>query len=177
MSKKVTFNELKKEQTTPIKIIKINDKDIEVKQYLPVNDKLTLITSILQQLAQNDYSFANPVQMDVYTTLETVYAYAPDIEFSDEEKADPASLYDELEKQGIPNRIIAAIPVAEYQFLLKSIEDTITAYYTYVNSAKGIMESITTDYSNLNLDAEDIKNKLADPDNVGFLKDVLTKMG
>ena len=177
MGKKVTFNELKKEQPIPIKIIKINDKDIEVKQYLPVNEKLDVITSILQQVAQNEYSFANPIHMDVYTTLETIYAYAPDIEFTEEEKADPATLYDELEKQGIPNRIISAIPVTEYEFLLNSIDETITAYYAYVNSAKGIMADIATDYKDLDFNAEEIRKKLANKEGVEFLKEVMDKMG
>ena len=177
MTQKITFSDLKKENPLKIKVIKINDKDIEVKQYLPVNDKLQLITSVLQQVAQNEYSFANPIQLDVYTTLEIIYAYAPNIEFTDEEKAHPASLYDELEKQGISNRIIEAIPEYEYNFLIKGVEESIDAYYSYVNSARGIMADIATDYSNLNFDAEEIRKKLGDPENVGFLKEVMEKMG
>jgi hypothetical protein len=48
MIQKIAFSDLKKENPLKIKVIKINDKDIEVKQYLPVNDKLQLITSVLQ---------------------------------------------------------------------------------------------------------------------------------
>lgn len=177
MTQKITFSNLKKENPLKIKVIKINDKDIEVKQYLPVNDKLQLITSVLQQIAQNEYPFPNPVQLDVYTVLEIIYAYIPGIEFTDEEKADPASLYDALEEQGIPNKVMEAIPRTEYEFLMTGIEDTITAYYNYRNSARGIMEDITTDYSNLNFDAEEIRKKLGDPENVGFLKEVMKKMG
>jgi len=177
MTQKIAFSDLKKENLLKIKVIKINDKDIEVKQYLPVNDKLQLITSVLQQVAQNEYSFANPIQLDVYTVLEIIYAYAPGIVFTDEEKANPATLYDALEEQGIPNRIMEAIPKAEYEFLMAGIEDTITAYYNYRNSARGIMEDISTDYSNLNFDAEEIRKKLGDPKNVGFLKEVMEKMG
>lgn len=177
MVEKITFNDLKKELPLKIKVVKINDKQIEIKQYLPVNEKLALITNVLQNLAQNEYPFVNPVQMDVYTVLELIYAYAPGIEFTEEEKADPASLYDELEKQEIPNMIISAIPKTEYDFIIEGIEKTISAYYAYRNSVKGIIEDVTTDYKNLDLDASSIQKKLADPDNMTLLKDVLDKLG
>ena len=176
MIMKPTFNDLKKELSIKMKVIKINDKEVEVKQYLPVNEKLNLITRVLQQVAQNEYPFANPVQMDVYTTLEILYAYS-NIEFTEEEKANPADLYDELEKQEIANMIIAAIPETEYNFLMDGINDTITAYYAYRNSLKGIMEDITTDYKDLDFNATEIQQKLADPDNLSLLKGVMEKLG
>jgi len=177
MIENVAFNDLKKEQPLKIKVIKINDKEIEIKQYLSINEKLKLITAVLQQVAQNEYPFANPVQMDVYTTLEIVYAYAPGIEFSEEEKADPAALYDEMEKYDLANMIISAIPKTEYEFLIDGIEKTVNAYYAYRNSVKGIIEDVTTDYKNLDLDASSIQKKLADPDNMKLLKGVLDKLG
>ncbi len=177
MVEKITFNDLKKELPLKIKVVKINDKQIEIKQYLPVNEKLALITNVLQNLAQNEYPFVNPVQMDVYTVLELIYAYAPGIEFTEEEKADPASLYDELEKQEIPNMIISAIPKTEYDFIIEGIEKTISAYYAYRNSVKGIIEDVTTDYKNLDFNATEIQEKLKDPDNLALLKGIMEKLG
>jgi hypothetical protein len=177
MVENVAFNDLKKEQPLKIKVIKINDKEIEIKQYLSINEKLKLITAVLQQVAQNEYPFANPVQMDVYTTLGIVYAYAPGIEFSEEEKADPAALYDEMEKYDLANMIISAIPKTEYEFLIDGIEKTVKAYYAYRNSVKGIIEDVTTDYKNLDLDATEIQKKIGDPDNLTLLKTVVEKLG
>ena len=155
----------------------LNDKEIEVKQYLSINEKLKLITAVLQQVAQNEYHFANPVQMDVYTTLEIVYAYAPGIEFSEEDKADPAALYDEIEKYDLADMVISAIPKTEYEFLIDGIEKTVNAYYTYCNSVKGIIEDVTTDYKNLDLDATEIQKKIGDPDNLTLLKTIVEKLG
>lgn len=177
MVEKIAFNDLKKEQPIKIKVIKINDKPIEIKQYLPINDKLNLITAVLQQVAQNEYPFANPIQMDVYSTLEIIYAYAPGVGFTAEEKADPAKLYDELEKNDIANMIISAIPKTEYEFVIDGIEKTVEAYYAYRNSAKGIIEDVTTDYKNLDLDATEIQKKIGDPDNLALLKTVVDKLG
>ena len=49
--------------------------------------------------------------------------------------------------------------------------------YQYHNSALGIMQAISTDYSNLNLEASEIQEKLADQNNLTLLKDVITKLG
>lgn len=176
MVMKPTFNDLKKEVPLKIKFIKINNTDIEVKQYLPVNEKLNLMTRVLEQVAQNDYPFANPVQMDVYSTLEIIFAYT-NIDFTEEEKDNPAELYDELERQDMINTIISSIPEVEYNFLIDGIEKTVNAYYSYRNSVKGIIADTVTDYSDLELDAENIRKDLADPDNMALLKDVLKKLG
>ena len=177
MMSEITFDKLKnKDLPLKIKAFQLNGETVEVKEYLPVNDKLNLITAVLQQVAQNDYPFANPVQMDVYTVLEIIYAYS-NIKFTEEEKADPAALYDELEKYDIANRVIAAIPEAEYNFIMDGVEETVAAYYNYRNSVKGIIEDVTTDYKNLDLNATEIQEKLKDPDNLALLKGVMEKLG
>jgi hypothetical protein len=73
--------------------------------------------------------------------------------------------------------IFEAIPEEEYWDLVSAVDESIKSVYKYKNSAMGIMEAISTDYSNLNFEATDIQEKLSDPENMGFLKDVLSKMG
>ena len=93
---RIPFSNLKSTKGNIFKLVAINDKQIKVKQYLPVNEKLTLITNILQQTANNEYNFINPFQLDVYTSLAIVYNYS-NIEFTEEDKANPDQLYDALE--------------------------------------------------------------------------------
>ena len=172
-----TFKDIKQEiSENIISEININGQTVKVKQYLPVNEKLELITRVLNKVSDNPYSFVNPVQMDVYTVLEIIFAYT-DIEFTKDEKENPAELYDEFEIQNIITPIMAAIPNTEYVFIMNSIDETVKAYYTYRNSVKGIIEDVTTDYSNLELDADSIRDKIADPDNLSLVKDILTKLG
>lgn len=172
-----TFKDIKQEISGNITTeVNINGQTVNVKCYLPINKKLELITKVLDQVSDNPYSFANPVQMDIYTVLEIIFAYT-DIEFSEEEKKNPAELYDQLEIQNIINPIISTIPESEYIFLMEGIEETVKAYYSYRNSVKGIIEDVTTDYSNLNLDADNIREKIADPENLTLVKDILTKLG
>ena len=61
--------------------------------------------------------------------------------------------------------------------LTKVTHELATAIYTYPNSALGILDSIGRDYSNLNLDATEIQKKLADPENLTLLKNVVEKLG
>jgi hypothetical protein len=176
MSNKINFKELKSNKKQVSVIVKIGDKEIKVLQYLPVNEKLNLITRILQVTSNNDYNFVNPVQLDVYTNIEIVKAYS-NIEFDAEDEASPADLYDELEKADIIDAIVGAIPKSEYQFITEGVEETINAYYQYQNSALGILENISKDYSGLNLDAKNIQEKLGDPNNLSLLKNIMEKLG
>jgi hypothetical protein len=58
-----------------------------------------------------------------------------------------------------------------------NVYDTIKNIYDYRNSVLGILDAVKNDYSNLNLDASDIQAKLADPENMELLRDVLNKLG
>ena len=172
---KVPFSKLNLKKIDKVQVVTINGLEVEVKQYLPVAEKLELIANVLNNSA-DDNNFANPVKTYVLSHLEIIYAYT-NLSFTDKQKEDPAKLYDILETNGIIDSIILAIPPSEYDNLIEDITSTIDAYYKYKNSALGILEAATTDYKNLDLEASDIQKKIADPDNLTVLKDVITKLG
>ena len=172
---RVPFTKLGLKKIEDTKNITINDQVIEVKQYLPISDKINIITNVIENSA-DDNNFANPVKVEVFANLEIMYAYT-NISFTDKQKENPTKLYDLLEENGIIAEVIAAIPENEYALLLGWIDETIEAFYTYRNSVMGIMEQISEDYSNLSLDATEIQQKLADPQNLELLKNVMTKLG
>ena len=172
---RVPFTKLGLKKIEDTKTIRICDQDVEVKQYLPINDKINIITNVIENSA-DDNNFANPVKVEVFANLEIMYAYT-NISFTDKQKENPTKLYDLLEENGIIAEVIAAIPENEYALLLGWIDETIEAFYTYRNSVMGIMEQISADYSNLSLDATEIQQKLADPQNLELLKNVITKLG
>lgn len=172
---KVSLTKLGLKVNQDVKSIEFNEQIIEVKQYLPVNDKLELIGNVINS-AHDENNFSNPVKVSVFTTLEIMYAYT-NINFTEKQKEDPTKLYDMLISSGLVCEVINAIPEAEYHEVICGVEDSINAIYTYRNSVMGILDTISTDYSNLDLDASDIQSKIADPENMAFLKDVLTKLG
>ena len=171
---KVPFSKLNLKKIDKVQVVAINGLEVEVKQYLPVAEKLELIANVLNNSA-DDNNFANPVKTYVLSHLEIIYAYT-NLSFTDKQKEDPAKLYDILETNGIIDSIILAMPPSEYDNLIEDITSTIDAYYKYKNSALGILEAATTDYKNLDLEASDIQKKIADPDNLTLLKDVITKL-
>ena len=172
---KVSLTKLGLKVNQEIKTIEFNEQTIEVKQYLPVNDKLELISNVINS-AHDENNFSNPVKVSVFTTLEIMYAYT-NINFTDKQKEDPTKLYDLLISSGLVCEVIDAIPEAEYHEIISGIEDSINAIYTYRNSVMGILENVSADYSNMNLDANDIYNKLTDSNNIDLVKQVLTKLG
>lgn len=147
----------------------------EVKNYLPIKEKMDLVSRIINQ-STDDNGFYNPMRVKLYTTLEVVYAYT-NLTFTPKQKEDPFKLYDLLVSTGLYNDITSHICSEDLEELEGSIWDTIKSIYNYRNSVMGILENISADYSNLNLDATEIQSKLADPNNMALLKDVLAKLG
>lgn len=172
---KPTFAKMKLAKNNEVKTITFANQEIEIKQYLPVEDKLKLIANVLNNSADEN-NFANPVKVDLFGTLEILYMYT-NISFTDKQKENPADLFDICLSSGLVQAVINAIPADEYADIISWIDGCIDGFYQYKHSALGIMEAIAMDYSSLSFDASDIQNKIADPDNLTLLKDILTKLG
>lgn len=147
----------------------------EVKHYLPIKEKLELVSNIINQ-SIDDNGFYNPMRVKLYMVLEIVYAYT-NLSFTDKMKEDPFKLYDILVSTGIFTDVINVIREKDWSEIQENVWATIENIYKYRNSVMGILDNVVNDYSNLNLDASEIQKKLADPDNMALLKDVLTKLG
>ena len=147
----------------------------EVKHYLPMKDKIDLITRVINQ-SVDDNGFYNPMRVKLFLTLEMVYAYT-NLSFTEKQKEDPAKLYDILVSTGIFTDIIDVIREKDWSEIKESVWDTIDNIYRYRNSAMGILEAVSTDYNNLSLDATAIKEELSNEDNLKLLRDVVSKLG
>ena len=172
---KVAFTKLGLKRKDEVKTVNINNNVIEVKQYLPINEKLELIGRVLNQAA-DDNNFSNPIKLEVFTVLEIVFTYT-NIGFTDKQKEDLIKLYDILESNNIFNLIIAELPDAEYNALIDGVQKCSDAIYTYRNSVLGILDVIGQDYADLDLNATNIQQKLADPENLELLKNIMTRLG
>ena len=175
---KISYTKLgiNKEELNKVQTVEYNGQTIEVKQYLPVIEKSELITRVLNNSVDENNGYYNLLKMDMYLALEIVYAYS-NISFTEKQKEDPMKLYDMLNASRVLNLIIGLVPEGEFYYLNKTVHEMANNIVAYRNSAMGIMERITTDYSNLDLDANAIQKELADPNNMTLLKDILTKLG
>lgn len=172
---KIPFTKLQLKKINESKEFTYNDQVIIVKQYLPIQDKLALISRVINSAA-DEYNFANPVKLDMYLALEIVFTYT-NLSFTEKQKQDIAKLYDLLEENKIFDKVIELIPEEEYNTLWEGVVELSESIYAYQTSILGILDTVTKDYKDLNFDATEIQKKLADPENMELLKSVLTKLG
>lgn len=172
---KVTFAKLKLSIDNSVKEVLFNEKTIEVKQYLPMEEKLNIVSNILNYSAE-DQKFYNQGKIEVFLTLEMVYAYT-NIIFTEKQKEDSVKLYDTIVSSGLWAAILEAIPEGEVNLIKTMIKKTLKGVYTYTNSIYGILDNVVADYANMDLNAGDIQKKLADPENLSLVKEILTKLG
>ena len=172
---KISFTKLALTKNTDVASFDWNGQTIEVKQYLPIQEKLELISSVLNQ-CQDENNFINEAKIALFMDLEMVYRYT-NINFTEKQKEDPAKLYDLLAGSGFFDDVFTVIPQREYKSIVMWLSKTAEHIYEYRNSIYGILDAMNTDYSNLELDAEKLKQNIADPNSLTLLKDVLTKLG
>lgn len=147
----------------------------EVKYYLPVQEKMEMISKIINQ-SIDDNGFYNPIRVKIFTVLEVTYAYT-NLSFTEKQKENPFKLYDLLVGNGIFKEIVNCIYEDDWKEIQETIMKVIDNIYKYKNSAMGILENIKEDYSSLDFDATAIQSKLSDPDNLSLLRDVVNKLG
>lgn len=150
-----------------------NDITINVKQYLPLDRKTEVISAIINR-SNDDQGFYNSAKLSFNVDMELMKAYT-DIEF--DEGTDAKEVYDALASNGFFEQLYDVIPKSEIGFILENVERTINNIYEYRNSVYGILDTMKTDYSDLDFDVEKLRQDLADGNNVEFLKEVLEKMG
>jgi hypothetical protein len=171
----VSFVDLDLKISNITKDIKIGDKHIKVKQYLPTEEKIDVATKVLNySLDMNN--FKNDIKFDIYFSLEVLYHYT-NIFFSEDDKEDIQKLYDVLSQNKVFDMVINAIPEKEILKLKDYCLSISNNYYQYKNSALGIFEQIVNDYSNLELDAQKIQDEIGNPENLSLLKEIMTKLG
>lgn len=119
--KKITYGTIQQEVSKEVSIVKIEAKgkehEIEVLQYLPIKEKIGIVSTVVQLsivdgLVRRDISQA-------LLNVSMVEKYAG-ITFSESVKKDTMVLYDELKSNGVLDKIIEAIPEKEVDFIANS---------------------------------------------------------
>ena len=163
---KVSFGtlKLKKQETTTT--IKIADKDIEVLNYLPIEDKYDLIQATLQQSVEGIGFNEILIEMNFY--LNVVFLYS-NISFTETQKEDRYKLYDILESNGVINEIVNAIPVQEFKNLMDSFDLEKKRVDRENRSSAGILNNIISKLPNKAQETSDILKNI----NFEDMKDVV----
>lgn len=173
---KLPFTKLGLKKNQEIKTLTWNEQVLEIKQYLPMQEKLQLMSKVINLSHDKDSNYSNPIKVDIYTKLNIIENYT-NITFTDKQKEDVCKLYDLFKESGLMEEIFNAIPGQEIMEIENSIKKAIKSIYAYQNSVMGILDNVSSDYSNLNLDALNIQEALGDPNNLTLLKQVIDKLG
>lgn len=171
---KVPFSKLGIKIDSSVSTILHGDQEIEVKNYIPFTTKVNIVSNVINN-SVDENSFYNPMRVQLYLALEII-AECTNISFTAKQSEDPFKLYDMLVSSGLVTHIRNLI-ASEWNDIETNVWATIKNIYDYKNSAMGILDAVSTDYSDLNLDAQNIQKALGDPNNLTLLKDVMTKLG
>lgn len=137
---KVTYSSLKLKTKEEVK--KIENTDIEVLQYLPIEDKIDLIDITLQKSREN--RLYNPLKVDMFFHLNLIYLYT-NITFTEKQREDEYKLYDILQSNGIINKVIENMNENEYNLLLTKVNEKISDELTYNTTAASIIAKLIDD--------------------------------
>lgn len=139
---KTTFTSLKLKMKEEVKTIDFNESKIEVKQYLPIRDKIDLVDITLQKSRED--RLYNPLKVNMYFHLNLIYLYT-NISFTEKQREDEEKLYDLLDSNGLIDLIVSNIPEFEYKDLLEKTTEKIKHELKYNTTAAAIVSKLIND--------------------------------
>lgn len=139
---KVSFANLKLKVDKSVTTFKFNETEIEVLNYLPIEDKYDLIMITLQKAKEN--GVYNPLKLDIYFHLHLVYMYT-NLSFTDKQRENELKLYDCLASNGFIYQFMNTIEDDEYNYLFQMVQDTVSDYMNYHTTAGAVIQSLIND--------------------------------
>lgn len=173
---KVSFTKLNKIKSLPLIEITIGEQVIEVEQYLPLEDKVDLITSVIAQSGNGEEGFFNIVKLEAYYIIEMIRAYT-NISFTEKQLEDTTKLYDAIRLNDVWVAVADAIPESERDYIWNNILTLAKEITTYNNSVLGVLKAVSEDRDDLKFDVSEIMNQITDPESLTLLKSMLDQTG
>lgn len=171
---KVSFTSI-----TPIKskddiTVKFGDKEIVVKQYLPIKEKADLVDYVIQSSFDINALFS-PLRQEIYITIGMLKWYT-NINFTDTMMQNVEKTYDAIILNKI-DTLLENIPKEEYDTIYNMINNAVLETKDYARSFAGQVRAMNDDYNETAFDVEKIASTLQDPNQLGLVKDIMNKMG
>ena len=148
---KVSFTNLKLKTNNETKEIEFNGQKIEVLQYVPIEEKYSLINITLQKAREG--AIFNPIKLDIYFHLNLIYVYT-NINFTEKQREDEFKLYDLLLSSGLLDQVIETIPAEEYDYICEQIDNLEEDLLNFDNTLASLVRNII---ENLPIQAEEMQ--------------------
>ena len=110
----ISYANMKLKPITTTHKFEWNENEIEVLDYLPIEDKYDLVMITLQKSLEDGYY--NPIKIDQFFHLHLIYMYT-NINFTEKQKEDENKLYDSLKSNGLIDAFIEQFSEEEYNEL------------------------------------------------------------
>ena len=139
---KVSYANLKLKPVSTTSAFEFGGQQVEVLNYLPIEDKYDLVMVTLQK-AEEDGVY-NPILLDLYFHLHLVYMYT-NLSFTDKQKENEPKIYDTLVSNGFFDKFFEVLDENEYRELMDYIEELKATILHYRNTAGAVLQSIIQD--------------------------------
>lgn len=174
---KPTFAKLNLTKNIEVKTFTYGGQEIEVKQYLPIAERLELVANAINNTLMTDENrFPNFMKLKMFLKLEIVFKYT-NLVFTDKQKEDLPKLYDLLMGNGIIKMIEDKMPECEYIYLEEDAREILSGMHEYDNSIYGVLDTVRNKYSDMELDVDKLRDELANADNLDIVSQVVSKLG
>ncbi len=138
----ISYANMKLKPVTSTHKFEWNGNEIEVLDYLPVEDKYDLIMITLQKSFEDGYY--NPIKVDEFFHLHLIYMYT-NINFTDKQREDEHKLYDSLKSNGLIDAFIEQMNEFDYSELFNMLDDTKRELTEYKRSTSALIQSLVSD--------------------------------
>lgn len=171
---KINFQKLNTKVDTEVRQVSFNGVDIEIKQYVSLEQKITIIENLTSFCLNDSEYFYNPIAVKVLLDLNLVEYYT-NISLTAQQKKKIFTIYDHFVSSGLLELIKSNIPEKELIVIQDYLYSSLDGIYKYNNSIHGVLTAMNADYENLSTDANDIRNNLAaNSKEILALKDILS---
>lgn len=171
----IDYNDLGIETKVEEKTIKVyGDKELTVRNYLPMAEKIALISYVVDHALDESTGRFSPVRVGLFFDLAVAHFYGG-INFPDEVKALDA--YDALETNFVLNAIISAIPQDEYVSMRELVIETTNDIADYNSSFAGVMQIASQDADGLGNQIEELLGKVKNREGMELLSEIKNVVG
>lgn len=172
---KVHFGKLDLNINKEIKTFDWNGQVIEVKQYLPVEEKLKLINKIINETA-DDKMYFNPARLEVFQTINIFLAYS-NVSVTETQMKDIGKFYDMIVSSGLWLEIRNYIDDDEWKFIYDNVWLTINKIETHDTSVYGILENINNQYGDVQEGVQQLLTDISESKDIELVADIMNKLG
>lgn len=133
----IEFEKLGLENKLNKKSFTYNGQEIEVLQYLPIEEKVDLIAAVLKEADKN--GIYDPILMDMYFHWYIINYYTNISFVESREDMTEVDFYDILYTNGIIEKVVSLMNEEEYQYIFEMLNNTKEEICRYRHTLAGVI--------------------------------------